>query len=153
VRINEEPFQKVEAGSAHHEIQRRWRKGDRVVLEFPIQTRLVRGKESRDGFTALLRGPLVYSIHRERSGNLPDNSLRNVRVDVKSLRAPIEETAVRPGGTTLLAEGWSPERDPNLAPDLRLVFTEFLDPAGEEVYFRTPEGTGTVEDELYGKVN
>lgn len=64
VTINGKPMKKVEAGD-YLSIKRSWRSGDRVVLEFPMDARLMVGHhkiEETRGQVAVMRGPVLYTL-------------------------------------------------------------------------------------------
>jgi len=57
-------------------IKRRWKKGDRVLIDFPMPVRMVRADErvrDDEGRVALQRGPIIYCAE------WPDNNTGNVR--------------------------------------------------------------------------
>ncbi|MGP8244688.1 MAG: beta-L-arabinofuranosidase domain-containing protein [Bryobacteraceae bacterium] len=60
VKVNGAP-QPVVPGSTPA-IRREWKRGDRVELTLPMETRWVEGAYSNRGLIALTRGPLVYAL-------------------------------------------------------------------------------------------
>ncbi len=53
------------------------------------------------------------------------------------------------GGHTTHASGQTAMRSPpRLVPSMALILTEFIDPTGVATYFRLPDLTGAVDDEL-----
>ncbi len=58
VTLNGRPVAGVRAGTFHR-IERRWTKGDRIELAFPMRVRVSRGHQDA---VAIDRGPLVYSL-------------------------------------------------------------------------------------------
>jgi len=74
--------------------------------------------------------------------------LRDVVIDPSSLGEPSEDNRVRPGGIYCTAKAWSPGRAPSEAPDLKLILHEFPEPTGEAIYFRIPDMSLAVDDEL-----
>ena len=64
VRRNSKPVEGVRPGG-YARIDRKWRKGDVVELDFPMKARTVEGNpkvEDQVGKVALMRGPLVYCL-------------------------------------------------------------------------------------------
>jgi hypothetical protein len=149
IQLNDGRENPIMAGSLYHDVFRTWSTGDRIVLRLRIENRFVRGKEKQSGKFALLRGPVVYGISRERSSINEGVTLRDITVDPKSIAQPIEDGRARPGGTAIHARAWSPGRELKGPTDLELILTEFIDPSSEEVYFNLPDGSTAKEDELY----
>jgi DUF1680 family protein len=64
VTINEEPVHQVRAG-AYLALKRSWASGDRVVLDFPMDARLMVGHpkiEETRAQVAVMRGPVLYTL-------------------------------------------------------------------------------------------
>jgi len=62
--VNGVPVERVLAGE-YLSIERAWRPGDTVILEFPMKPRLIMGNpkiEETRGQVAVMRGPLVYAL-------------------------------------------------------------------------------------------
>ncbi len=130
------------------EFNRVWKSGDQITLEMPMSWRLVGGRELQEGRAALLRGPVIYCLSREKNELPEDMNLRDITIDPASLGNPVKDESLRPSGLACRMKAWSPGRELSAAPDLDLLFTEFPDPTGEEIYFKVPEGAATVDDEL-----
>ena len=101
--------------------------------------RLVRGRETQAGRVALMRGPMVYCIGRDQNAGLFQAfpSFRDLTVDPASIGEPVSDDSVRKGGRKVTAQAWTTadcagEKVP-------IVFTEFADPSGREVYFKVPD--------------
>ena len=130
------------------EIERQWTKGDAITLDMPMPWRLVKGREMQAGRVAVMRGPVVYCINPDRNPGLGGMCLRDITLDPSSLSEPERDDAIRPNGTACRLRAWSPDGDIDGPTDLDLVLSEFPDPDGQEIYFRTASADTAVEDEL-----
>ena len=130
------------------EIERQWTKGDAITLDMPMPWRLVKGREMQAGRVAVMRGPVVYCINPDRNPGLGGMCLRDITLDPSSLSEPERDDAIRPNGTACRLRAWSPDGDIDGPTDLDLILSEFPDPDGQEVYFRTVGAERTEEDEL-----
>ncbi|NUQ65134.1 MAG: glycoside hydrolase family 127 protein [Pirellulales bacterium] len=119
-------------------LDRTWKDGDVVRLAMPMAWWLLRGRAVQDGRVAFLRGPIVYCIGKDQNAGLlakcPEP--RNLVIDPPSLGEPIRDDSIRPNGLKAAARAW-------LNPDgsgekVDVTLTEFIDPSGQEVYFRVP---------------
>jgi hypothetical protein len=169
VRVNDGPPEPSPRGDdGFHAIARRWQAGDRVVLDLPMEWRLVKGRRGQAGRVAVMRGPRVFCL--ARSGIAPlggdadagapagaaaaaevaiDPRLLTIKPD--SIKGPLPDDATRPKGVACTIEAWRPGAwYPHARPDLRLTLTEFPDPAGEATYFNVPNPSAAelVDDEL-----
>lgn len=126
--------------------------GDWLTLEMPMPWRLVRGHKMQEGRVALTRGSVLYCIGTAGNGGLirkhpePGDHV----LDPESLGEPVADDSIRPNGLKALARAWP--REGQGSPELGIVFTEFVDPTGGATYFRVPDRSDTVEDELTGEV-
>ncbi len=154
VRVpGESVAQPAEAGSIFR-IRRQWQAGDQLQLEVPMEWRWVKGRLSQAGRAALMRGPLVFCLNRQRNKLPADMDLRLLVVDTSSLEGPVPDDSVHPGGWACRLQAWGPGRWYPLAKtDLDLVLTEFPDPGGEAIYFKLPNPNAPelLDDELYLK--
>jgi uncharacterized protein len=142
-----EPRITLNGQPASSTIRRTWGLDDQLVLDFPMPWRFVRGRDLQAGRAALMRGPLVFTLSRVGNG-LPENLvLRDIVLDPASVEGPVADRSIRPDGLACHVRGWSPGRPVDEAPDLRLKFTEYPDPDGEEIYFRLSNADASVEDE------
>jgi hypothetical protein len=149
--VNGQPLQKPVRSGTYCGISRNWRAGDRVDLDLPMPLRFVRGRRSQAGRVAVMRGPVVFCLNRQRNKDLGTTDLRLITVAPSSLAAPARDDSVRPGGTMCRVEAWKPGTwYPSAQPELRLVLTEFADPSGEFAYFHVPDPNAKefVDDEL-----
>lgn len=121
------------------ELKRTWRDGDVVSLSMPMPWRLLRGRAVQDGRVALLRGPVVYCIGKDQNADLlakcPEP--RNLLIDPVSIGAPVRDDSIRPEGLKVVAEAWL--NSDGSGEKVAVTLTEFIDPSGQEVYFRVPD--------------
>ena len=154
VRVNgESPVPAGRPAKGLYVLARTWKAGDTVRLSMPMPWRLVRGRETQAGRVALLRGPMVYCLGRDQNAALFQTfpSFRDLTVDPASIGVPMPDDTIRKGGLKVSAQAWTTadctgEKVP-------VVFTEFADPSGREVYFKTPDVSNTapleiVDDEI-----
>jgi DUF1680 family protein len=135
------------------EVRRTWKPGDKVVLDLPMPWRLVRGRKLQEGKAALLRGPVVYCIGTAGNAALLEKfkDPGELTIDPASLGEPVADRSVRPGGLKVAAKAWPPGSDRKAPASIDFVLTEFIDPSGIAVYFRIPDLSAAVDDELTEK--
>ncbi|CAG4992418.1 hypothetical protein DYBT9275_00958 [Dyadobacter sp. CECT 9275] len=155
---------KVQAGS-QAVIERKWSAGDEVVLEMPMEPRLVRGRQRQAGRVAIMRGPVLFCLNPDRnpgvdkpnkevdpSANLNGFDLGRMVLDPASISEVEKDNTIRPDGISLKIkawrEGWTmgPGSNPT---DMELLLTEFSDPGGRATYFRLADLSAAVDDELF----
>jgi DUF1680 family protein len=132
-------------------VDREWRSGDRVLVDFDMPWRLVKGRESQVGRIAVMRGPLVFCLNRERHPELANLDLRSIVIDPTSLEGPIPDDSIRPGGIACRLKAWKPgDWYPHAKPPLTLTLTEFPDPGCAAAYFKVPnpDASELMNDEL-----
>ncbi|GEM_PF-639738 len=127
-------------------LQRLWKTGDVVSLEMPMKTRLVRGRKLQAGKVAVMRGPLVFCFNPARQA--ARQPVAELKVDWTTLAGPVPDPTVRPDGLALEVRAWGSASDPKKPADLKLVLSEFVDPAGEQTYWPAADPKTGVEDEL-----
>jgi hypothetical protein len=119
-------------------LNRTWKDGDVVKISMPMAWRFLRGRAVQDGRVVLLRGPIVYCIGKDRNAALlakcPEP--RNLVLDPASIAEPARDDSIRPGGLRVIAKAWLNQDRTGDKVDVTL--TEFIDPSGQEVYFRVP---------------
>jgi hypothetical protein len=141
-------------GRTFFRLKQTWKSGDVVRLEMPMPLRLVKGRKTQVGRVAVLRGPIVFCLNRTQCESLKGVDLRLLTLQSESLRGPAPGKSVRPEGLACMAQFWSPGAwYPHVAADLRLVLTEYADPAGEATFFHVPNPNAAqfVDDELISK--
>ncbi|MFA6244413.1 MAG: beta-L-arabinofuranosidase domain-containing protein, partial [Candidatus Hydrogenedentales bacterium] len=153
ISINGDTPIEVEQGDTLYDISRKWESGDTVILEMDMPWRLVRGRKTQDGRAALMRGPVVYCVGAANNADLlaKCDKPSDLIVDPNSLGAPVADTSVRPDGLKVLAKAWMPGSETKDPASLDVVLTEFADPSGVTTYFRVPDLSKAVDDELMEK--
>ena len=154
VAINGQPWQKPIESGAFLTIEREWAAGDQVTLDMPMPWRLVLGRKRQSGRAAVMRGPVVFCLNPAQNKLLEDQDgadLSYIRIDPSSLKdIPGGDTTVRPSGVAcevrVCVEPWEFRFDGEGIHYLK--FTEFPDPEGKCVYFRLPDLSVAVPDEL-----
>ena len=148
--INSQAPIEVSPGESSYEIRRVWKPADSVTLDMAMPWRLVRGRKSQEGRAALMRGPVVYCIGAANNTELVNKYQKpgDLILDPASLGAPVADKSVRPDGMKVLAKAWPPDSDTKDAAPLDVVLTEFVDPSGVITYFRLPDLSKAVDDEL-----
>lgn len=137
-------------------IERKWKKGDQLRIEFGMDFRFIEGRKRNAGRVALMRGPLIYglnlSLNKEVSANgeREFNDLRRILLDPETLRGPFTDSTVRPGGTAFEISGWREKYSgkADRRHEFRMRLTEFPDPGMEFIYFKIPDYSIQVADEL-----
>lgn len=140
------------AAGAFTSISREWKAGDLVRLTLPMDVRLVRGRARQAGRVAVLRGPLVFSLDPVREAalqGLDAADLGRFTLDPEALEVVPDET-VHPGGVAVRAGAWKPGYGTEKKHDLRLMLTEFADPAARATYFKLRDLSAARGDELLG---
>jgi len=124
-------------------LNRTWTDGDVVNISMPMAWRFLRGRAVQDGRVVLLRGPVVYCVGKDQNAGLfakcPDP--RNLVMDPASIAEPVKDDSIRPGGLKTVAQAWLNPKSTGEQADV--VLTEFIDPSGQEIYFRVPNLTDT----------
>jgi hypothetical protein len=151
--INGETPIEVSPSERFYEIRRVWTPADSVTLDMAMPWRLVRGRKSQEGRAALMRGPVVYCIGAANNAELLKTHQKpgDLILDPTSLGTPVADKVVRPAGMKVLAKAWPPGSQTRDAAPLDVVLTEFVDPSGVTTYFRLPDLTRAVDDELTNK--
>ncbi len=73
-------------GSGYHELKRRWRNGDEVILEFPMKLRIIIGTHTNEVKMALMYGPLVLAVdERHLPKAVPLNAVSLPHEDAEKL--------------------------------------------------------------------
>lgn len=100
-----------------------------------------------------MRGPVVYCIGTAHNAELLKKYQKpgDLILDPASLGTPVADKSVRPDGMKVLAKAWPPESETKDAAPLDVVLTEFVDPSGVATYFRLPDLSKAVDDELVNK--
>ncbi len=156
VSVNDKPVGKSISGGKFYSIQRTWKKGDQVTLKMPMNWRLVRGRQRQAGRVAVMRGPLLFCLDpsRNKALDLLDGAdLGRIILDPQSLQDPVPDDSIIPGGIACHVQAWTPGHRFKRPGDLNLILTQFPDPNGQATYFRLPDLSIAVDDELLSGIN
>jgi DUF1680 family protein len=158
---------KIKSGS-FFAVKRKWKSGDEVVLDLPMEWRFVEGRRRQAGRYAIMRGPVVYCLNPSRLKELKPHVVSNhmhyketekmdpidigrILLDAESLEGVPIENISGVKVTACRLKGWGPWTNwVRVEPDLELVLTEFIDPDGQVTYFRLFDPKPAVADELFG---
>lgn len=149
-RINGQPVARPVDSGTFLVLNRTWQSGDRVELELPMTWRWIKGRQSQAGRAALMRGPMVFCVNRDRQPALSGVDLRQLKIDPASnVEGPLPDDSVRPGGMKARIRAWV---DNFGRKEIPLELTEFADVGGESVYFKVanPQAAQLADDELLG---
>ena len=165
IAINGTAWSGIVVPGTRVDIRRKWSKGDEIILEMPMTTKLVRGRKRQAGRVAVMRGPVLFCLNPERNPGVdavnpevnPDQKLSafdlgRIILDPRTLGEPERDTAIRPDGMVLKIkawrEGWTMGPG-NGTPNLNLTLTEFIDPGATTTYFRLADLGEATDDELF----
>jgi uncharacterized protein len=152
VAINGKPWKGPVASGQFASLEREWTAGDKVTLDMSMPWRAVLGRKRQAGRVAVMRGPVVFCLNPaqyESLKNLDAADMTRTVIDATSIKILPESDAVRPGGVVGLVTGAVESWHLGVNGDLSLKFTEFPDPEGKAVYFRVPDLSVAVPDELF----
>ncbi|CAM4365277.1 Beta-L-arabinofuranosidase, GH127 family [Zobellia roscoffensis] len=159
IMVNGEKWQGEIKPGTFVDITRKWTSKDRVLLDFPMDIRFIKGRKRNSGRVALMRGPIVYGLNLDKNPEATANGkrsfydLRRILLDPSTLSGPESDDSVRSDGTAVFISGWR-ENNSGKADrkhEFRLKLTEFPDPDNEFIYFKIPDYSIEVEDELVDK--
>jgi DUF1680 family protein len=152
---------KLEPGT-FAEIDRTWQPGEQVTLDLPLAWRVVAGRKRQSGRAAVMRGPLLYALNPAAVENLKPSQKKvfasdaatigaSLMIDPASIQDAGPDETVRPGGTacTVLASTGGHAVGVTEKNAIRIKLTEFADPAATLIYFRMPDLSLAVPDELF----
>jgi hypothetical protein len=154
VLVNGKPWDATCTPGAFAVIERLWKAGDQVILDLPMEWRLVQGRQRQAGRAAVMRGPLVFGLDPRQNELLARTDAADVGrivIDLASIEPnPVPSKAARPDGIGCrLKAGTVPGAMGNEG-NITLTFTEFADPNNRAIYFRVPDLSTTAADELTG---
>jgi hypothetical protein len=130
-------------------INRRWRDGDTIRIHLPMDWRFVGGRCRQQGRAAVMRGPVVYCLSRAINELPEDMVLRDITLDAASVETAGTDQRGVLNKPMCRISGWSPGNDTAGPPDLSLLFHEFAEPTGEEIYFKVKNTQAVEADELF----
>jgi uncharacterized protein len=149
--INGQPCQQAIVSGDFLVVEREWKGGDQVALDMPMTWRLVLGRKRQAGRVAVMRGPLVYCLNPAQNATLKNQDAADVggaMLHPASLRDAPADSASGSTGVCCAVTAGSAGYNMWLSGDLSLRLTPFPDPNGKVVYFRLPDFSIAVPDEL-----
>lgn len=161
ISVNGKNFKgKVEPGT-YVSITRKWNTNDKVEINFPMEFRYIKGRKRNAGRVALMRGPVIYGLNLDKNteatanGKRGYNDLRRILLDPSTLGELETDHSVRPNGTAVSISAWREERSgkADRKHEFRLKLTEFPDPESQFIYFKIPDYSIEVDDELVETIN
>jgi len=116
----------------------------------PMSFRFVVGRKRQSGRAAVMRGPIVFCLDPAQKDSLQKKDaadLTGFLIDPKSIKEISADSTVRPNGVacTVEANEWTFALGNR---DLVLKLTEFPNSEGKVVYFRIPDFSLAVQDEI-----
>jgi DUF1680 family protein len=152
VSINGQPWEKPAAPGTFLAIERQWNAGDKVTIDMPMKWRLVLGRKRQAGRAAVMRGPVVFCLDpamQDKSLWKQDGADLGFIVIAPGSLSELEDATVRPGGVACWAKAGNEWYDIGVSGKLSpLKLSEFADPNGKAVYFKLPDLSAAVPDEL-----
>ncbi len=135
-------------------VERNWKAGDQLTLDFPMEWRLVKGTKRQAGRVAVMRGPLLFCLNPEQNPVLAKKDgadIGKLIIDLASIeKLPVSDQSVRPDGIGCRLKAGSSDWAMGNPGNISLTLTEFADPNGKCTYFKTPDLSLAVDDELTG---
>lgn len=137
-------------------INRKWLSDDKIMIDFPMGFRYIKGRKRNSGRVALMRGPVIYGLNLEKNpeatanGKRTFHDLRRILIDPTTLGNLKSDDSVRPGGTAVNIKGWRENHSGKLdrKHEFILKLTEFPDPGNQFIYFKIPDYSIEIDDEL-----
>ena len=143
VTVNGKPWKSPAVAGEFLTVEREWKAGDQITMEMPMPLRLVLGRKHQAGRAAVMRGPMVFCLNPEGIKALRNRDAADIGglvINPDTLKLLPDKDCVRPDGVACSVKA-SKNR-------LLLKLTEFPDPNGTVVYFRLPDLSKAVPDEL-----
>ncbi len=150
VSVNGKPWKEPIVSGKFLSLDREWNAGDQVILDMPMSFRMVLGRKRQAGRAAVMRGPVVFCMNPAQNDSLQKKDaadLNSYMIDPNSLNLIPNDSTVHPKGIACTVD--ANERTFSLGNrDFVFKLTEFPDPDGKVVYFRIPDFSVAVQDEL-----
>jgi DUF1680 family protein len=159
VKVNGTPVNENVTAGEFFTLDRKWKSGDKIEIDFPMDFRLIEGRKRQSGRVAVMRGPLVYGLSRETNPTVDPKKSRSYQTLEKITLNPssmvlTSDTTVRQNGTACKIGAWGTGFVSTSGKNsYELLLTEFTDPNGVIIYFRLPDVNRplVVKDELGGE--
>lgn len=137
VRVNGESVQPETPGAGLLAVNRRWKAGDTLQAEFPMDWRLVKGRKAQSGRVAVMRGPMVFTYNPKLNPEVKGDPRLFTLDGEAEIEGPIPSDGVRPGGIACKVQIWEPGVWYPHAKSRPITLTEFPDPDATWTYFTT----------------
>ncbi len=152
ISVNGKPSERTFVPGTFAVIERSWKAGDQVVLDMPMEWRLVKGRQRQAGRVAVLRGPLVFCLNPGQNESLAlkeASDIGRIVIDLASIeQTAVADSTVRPGGIGCRLKAGTIVGALGNAKNITITLSEFADPNGRCIYFKVPELSTAVADEL-----
>ncbi|MBM3861668.1 MAG: hypothetical protein FJ395_18755 [Verrucomicrobia bacterium] len=152
VTVNGKPARGTAKPGTFFELRREWKSGDEVLLEMPMEWRLVKGRQRQAGRVAVMRGPQVFCLDPAQNlalAKLDGTELGYLALNPGSLTTPVPNATVRPDGIGCRVQMWKAGFGLGKKADYELTLSEFPNPEGKATYFRLRDYSVAVNDELF----
>ena len=150
VSVNGEQCSEPILSGSFLSIERLWNPGDQVILDMAIPFRMVLGRKRQSGRVAVMRGPIVFCLNPAQNDQLQKMDAADISsymIDPNSLRLIPGDSTIHPNGVACSVD--ANERTFSLGTrEKSIKLTEFPDPEGKVVYFRIPDFSVAVQDEI-----
>ena len=155
VKVNGKNWDKKAEAGTFLSIEKEWKKNDKISIDFPMDFRFIAGRKRNAGRVALMRGPVIYGLNLHKNpeattyGKRTYHDLRRI-LDPKTISEVVVDNSVRPYGTAVYINGWRENYSgkADRKHEFKLKLTEFPDPESRFIYFKIPDYSIQVEDEL-----
>jgi uncharacterized protein len=154
VAVNGRPIDKPIVSGEFFTIERQWSRGDKVTLDMPMTWRFVAGRKRQSGRAAVMRGPVVFCLNPTQKDVLKNQDaadLSYLTILPESVKDAPGDNSIRPGGMACEIRADNEWTGLSLG-NMTIKLTEFPDPKGRCAYFRIPDITKAVPDELLGEI-
>lgn len=156
IKVNNEILKQEILTGTFLTINRSWKKGDKIAVDFPMEFRYIKGRKRNAGRVALMRGPVIYGLNLEKNSEATEkgkrnyDDLRRILLDPATLSDVASDNTVRPDGTAVFIRAWREDKSgkADLKHEFKLKLTEFPDPGSQFIYFKIPDYSIQLEDEL-----
>ena len=133
-------------------LDRVWKPGDLITLDLPMEWRFVKGRERQAGRVAIMRGPLLFGLDPTQEKSLEHSSAadlgRLIITPQMVTSLPVSSNSARSNGIGCNLKAGSKIWAMDNPGNLDLLFSEFTNPNIRCTYFKSPNLSQAVDDEL-----
>ena len=146
VAVNGKSMENAPKAGDFLRIEREWKTGDRIDVDFPMPFRFVAGRKTQAGRAAIMRGPVVYALNPAKiAGAGPVSDLKRLVLLPATAELVSDDKSIRSGGTACRIKADLDKADKGA---YTLTLTEFPDPDAQCTYFRVTDPNAAANDEL-----